>query len=291
MTAPKSSSSITALNEPKVKVEGVSKPKKHVTIKLEPQTINRSNSTGSSSSSIGSTNKKDGNNNSNVDKIPITPNEKILKQPNLKSIEDLNISKFYIQPQQQINNNDDDEDTPTKSTSSKKNDSKRINDVKTPSSHQPIKSKKARSFDQIEITPTNTVNPLKKSKPQPVILKKPSIFKPIEESIIENNNEIDGLKLIEIFSNIDDESIKQKYIESSSKNFENWSIQGFQLINYQYEIVKKIIQSRNKLNLKFQLIFGLINTYGNSLENEDLVLNEKMNKLQTLGEEIKNFIK
>lgn len=256
-------------SQPKVKIEGGSKPKKHVTIKPEPQTINKVRT-----SSIVP------NSSNNSGKIPITPNEKILKQPNLKSIDNLNISKFYIQPQ---NENDE---TPTRSSSSKKLQEQKKIDNKTPS-HPP---KLKRSVDQSDNQQLGVSTFQVAKKPKSSVIQRPTLFKPVEESIIKNNEQ-DGLRLKEIFQNIEDEAMKQKYVDCCSKDFQDWSMHGINLINSQYEIVKKIIISRNKLNLKFELIFRLVNKYGDSLENEDQVLKEKMNKLQNLGQEIKNFIK
>lgn len=268
MTAPKSVPSL----EPKIKTEPVLKPKKHVTIKLEPQLINQSTPTASYSSNLNSTTK-----------VPITPNEKILKQPNLKSIDhNLNISKFYIQPL-----NDDEDETPTKSMASKVK--LNVHDLHKKSDHLKAKqqvvpppSQSKRPISEVITKPALTPAPKK-----PKNIKKSDPFKPIEESLLLNT---DDLNLVQIFANIDDEVVKQKYMDSGSRKFDSWCSQGFSLVNGQYQIVQKIIVSRNKLNLKFKMIFGLINNYGAELEKEDLVLKEKMDKLQKLGEEIKKFI-
>lgn len=268
MTASKS----TMPTEPKIKTEPVVKPKKHVTIKLEPQHINNSNKGTPTISTP-----------YNSNKVSITPNEKIVKQPNLKSIDhNLNISKFYIQPHE-----DEQDETPTKSMSSKaklnlselqKNHLKQAGSSKNEAPHP----KPKRPINEAATKSTVVTAPKR-----PKHIKKPESFKPIEESLLLNT---DDLNLGQIFNNIDDEVVKQKYIESGSRKFDDWCSQGFTLINGQYQIVQKIIISRNKLNLKFKSIFGLINKYGVELENEDEVLKEKMDKLQKLGEEIKKFI-
>jgi len=309
MTAPKptnlsssSSSSSSSFEHPKVKIEGhgSSKLKKHVTIKSDPEHIGGSNKNSSTTKSILSSsnnlaavgktsdsNTANNNKKNSTSKIPITPNEKILNNPNLKSIDqNFNISKFYIQPQvgdgngsTSIGNNFD--ETPTKSNSKKHELQKIEKSLKRSAST--IKSKSLPEKD----TSTSTINIVhKKPKISP---KLPIPFKSIEESII-SNIDYDNLNISQIFQSIDEDSIKSKYMNYSSLEFNKWSEKGMILINSQYDIIKKIIISRTKLNLKFKLIFKLINKYGEGLENEDKKLKEKMNKLENLGMEIKNFI-
>ncbi|CCH46388.1 Muscle M-line assembly protein unc-89 [Wickerhamomyces ciferrii] len=283
------------IQEPKIKEEKTTdvKPKKQVKIKEEPIRFGKSPTS------------KD-----RIQKrpiIPITPNEKILKHPpNLKSIDNLNINRFIIPTKDELS----EEETPTKASGSKRHNvdhlgkgkesegiSNKRHKQQQHTSHQQSITPKPSSIPQKISASSVTPQSVGKKQSSPLIMNepykpitKPPKFQSFEESIILNDPK-DDINFDKLFQNVDDEVQKGKYIDYGSKSFDDWCETGIKLTNIQYGIVKKVITSRNKLNLKFGMILKLINKNGESLEKEDVVLKEKMKRLQNLGEEIRNFIK
>lgn len=216
-------------------------------------------------------------------KAPSTPAAKITKT------NELDKSKFLIK-----NFNDVEkrfaEDTPTK----KRSKSKEVKIV-DPDDELTDRAKKAKVDKPIdetsfESTPLPVISKPITQKAAPVVRKSPPKYTKIEESLLDGNDFKDTM-YNEIFRNIEDPTTKDKYIRYAILDSNSWIAKGFKAVDKNYQLVNKIIVTRMELNLKFNKIFGIINTYGNSLEENDFEFKEKMSKLQKIGEEIRSFIK
>jgi hypothetical protein len=164
--------------------------------------------------------------------------------------------------------------------------------------------KKVRAVD-IPSTPITPITPITNYQPSlsPAtttsqsnvsreVLKPPVKFQPIKHSLIDSPfEEFDKLKHI-FYSNAElSQDTKKKYMMLSKMTSNDWISKGFENANKNYELLRKVIIIRFELSLKFDKIFDIINRYGEHLEKNDEELNEKMQRLQKLGEEIKKFIK
>jgi hypothetical protein len=222
---------------------------------------------------------------------PITPDEKISKAI-IKPIDRHTVvdqsSKFFLPLEGEL------DDTPTRKISGSKTSD--IHSGKKPKMDLPNSlgsttssatpsTINTKSNDALPVTST----PEKKRKPSKSnTMKPPPAFKPVPESLVASANDLDDLG--ELFKNIDDAVLKSQYLKVGGSGFDEWICHGVKLVDKQYELVRKIVIARTKLNVKFKIIFGKVNEHGKKLESKDEEIKEKLAKLQKLGEEIKSFI-
>lgn len=225
---------------------------------------------------------------------PITPDEKLTK-PAMKPIDrqhvvDQPASKLLLPLE-----STELDDTPTRKRSSSKNDdltstNKQKNPKVVPSSSKPVLKLKSSVGGGGGQQPMNESTPETKNKRKQTELvpcfKPPPPFTPIPERLVDN----EGLNFDDVFKSIDNLMLRGEYSKVVCGGFDNWMAHGVSLVDKQYRLVEKIVSARMKLSLKFEFVFAQLNRRGSELETRHLQVKEKLQKLQKLGDEIKNSI-
>lgn len=225
---------------------------------------------------------------------PITPDEKLTK-PAMKPIDrqhvvDQPASKLLLPLE-----STELDDTPTRKRSSSKNDdltstNKQKNPKVVPSSSKPVLKLKSSVGGGGGPQPMNESTPETKNKRKQTELvpcfKPPPPFTLIPERLVDN----EGLNFDDVFKSIDNLMLRGEYSKVVCGGFDNWMAHGVSLVDKQYRLVEKIVSARMKLSLKFEFVFAQLNRRGSELETRHLQVKEKLQKLQKLGDEIKNSI-
>lgn len=231
--------------------------------------------------------------------LPLTPTEKISK-PSTKAIDRNPVidqsSKFFLPMDSEM------DETPTRKRPCSKADAQgqkkpiielpRVVDGNLSSSkpekvHDPKIDKpndKRKSSDE-----PLTSTPKKKPKSvKSIVVKPPPNFEPVNESLVNGIDDMENLD--DMFKNVDDAMLAEQYRKAASTNFDGWVRHGVKLVDRQYQLVHKIVLARMRLSVKFQIIFDKVNKHGKMLESKDADIKDKLEKLRSLGKEIKSFI-
>lgn len=93
-----------------------------------------------------------------------------------------------------------------------------------------------------------------------------------------------------IFQELEQQSEREFCTQASSWSLQDWVQNGQQLLNTHTKLVGKLIKHRIELSVKFQVITDAINDRADALNAQGILVDEKLQRIKTLGEEILHII-
>lgn len=134
---------------------------------------------------------------------------------------------------------------------------------------------------------TNPLEPAER-----VSLEKPGKYSPIVLPLYEPQNATDwhDKGKDDLFQDIEQEAEKEYCQTTSNLSLSEWIVKGQGLLNSQTTLIGELIQKRIELSNKFRAITTVINERAEALNIQGQILDEKLNKIRSLGKEILNII-
>lgn len=93
-----------------------------------------------------------------------------------------------------------------------------------------------------------------------------------------------------IFQELEQASEREFCTKAASWSLPEWIANGQHLLNDQTKLVGQLIKHRIELSLKFQVITQAVNDRAEALNAQDLLVDQKLQRIKTLGEEILHII-
>lgn len=93
-----------------------------------------------------------------------------------------------------------------------------------------------------------------------------------------------------IFQELEQKSEREFCTQAASWSLQAWVQNGQQLLNTHTKLVGKLIKHRIELSVKFQVITKAINDRADALNAQGVLVDQKLQRIKTLGEEILHII-
>ncbi|GAV49166.1 hypothetical protein ZYGR_0N05730 [Zygosaccharomyces rouxii] len=93
-----------------------------------------------------------------------------------------------------------------------------------------------------------------------------------------------------IFQELEQQSEREFCTQASSWSLQEWIQNGQHLLNTHAKLVGKLVKHRIELSIKFQVITNAINDRADALNAQGILVDQKLQRIKTLGEEILHII-
>lgn len=93
-----------------------------------------------------------------------------------------------------------------------------------------------------------------------------------------------------IFQELEQLSEREFCTQASSWSLQEWIQNGQQLLNTHTKLVGELVRQRIELSVKFQVITNAINDRADALNAQGILVDQKLQRIKTLGEEILHII-
>lgn len=156
--------------------------------------------------------------------------------------------------------------------------------VKRPAHESPSKPPKKRELNERVREISNSAEIKKERiKAQP---ENPGKYIPIDEVLYESRGKESG----SLFQDLEQQSERDFCGLAASWTLKEWIEQGQQLLDAHTRLIGRLVQHRIELSLKLQVITSAVNDRAAALNEQGLLVDQKLEKIKTLGEEILHII-
>ncbi|AQZ12540.1 ECM11 (YDR446W) [Zygosaccharomyces parabailii] len=156
--------------------------------------------------------------------------------------------------------------------------------VKRPAQGSPSKPPKKRELkERVKEIPNSAEIKKERIKAQP---ETPGKYIPIDEVLYESRGKESG----SLFQDLEQQSERDFCSSAASWTLNEWIEQGQQLLDAHTRLIGRLVQHRIELSLKLQVITSAVNDRAAALNEQGLLVDQKLEKIKTLGEEILHII-
>ncbi|QLG72819.1 hypothetical protein HG535_0D05280 [Zygotorulaspora mrakii] len=119
----------------------------------------------------------------------------------------------------------------------------------------------------------------------------PGEYFPITRFLYElHTSDEDSQKKNDLFADIEQDKERKFCQKTSQYSLSKWIEEGQNLMNRQTNLIGELVRERIELSHKFRVITTIINQRAEALNGRGDILDEKLNKIKSLGKEILNII-
>ncbi|SCU88755.1 LAFA_0E14400g1_1 [Lachancea sp. 'fantastica'] len=120
---------------------------------------------------------------------------------------------------------------------------------------------------------------------------KPDAYQPLSLRLYDSDRAIESQAYYEgVFREVKDESERAECIEFAKMDLRAWTASGDRLQQEQRDVLARLVEARMLLSAKFEVITDLVNERALALNEQGLLLDRKLKKIQDLGKEILDII-